>query len=1848
MGNLRRYFVSIILLALFSGAVNTVSAQQLFWVENNNNRIRTSNINGGGTTGGTSSFLTGLSNPLYLTVDESFNYLFYTRGIEDIIQVDLTTGGFISTVITNGAFAGYNDISASANAEGLYVSQFDGGVEFIPYTNGDGGFDVQLDIANLSEPVNIRNDNFGGVAVDDGNELVYVINTDNDRLYRTTDFSGDFVTLIRTYTGPTQIAIDEFNQYVFVVDRFASNDYRIIRTDLNGNNATTIAVSGNEINSIALAINFQQVYYAANDQIIRTDYDGAVGSATVVSNPGADIRDIAIANDFIAPFGYSFLINSDPVSTANQTNFSFTIFNGEVGATYNYTIDDTNGLTAPITGSGTITTSTQTISGIDVSSLDDDIITVSLSLTDVANNTGATVAANTLKDTTPPILSSSIPADGSTGINPDLTFSGIILSFNEDMLINAGSVELRRFFDDLLIESIDVTSSAVGFLSTSDILIIPTVILDPGTEYYVTIPSTAFADLFGNFYAGISNKNDLSFLTQVDFLPPNITNVSIPDNTMIIGDVVTATITVDDDQTDTYTLVSGDIGGYNLGSLTRVNNTTYTATFTVPDGGTDYAASDDIPVNGLALQNSEGETGAIFNGSISQANDLLDANRPDIATVMQTLSNPRNDGQLAYDIVFTEGVMDFDEIDFNFVIVSGSLVSSIGPFVTPISASEYNVVITGITGTGQGALSLGGSANFTDLAGNAYTANVQFPAYDLDDEAPAFNGNATDNLVPTGFDYTVNLDEIGTVEFIVTEDPNMPTVTDIMSGQDASGATAPASGTINVTATGTDFSSTITGLNPNTNYFIYDFAEDALGNTGTIQSTPVATPCAPPTTQASGLIFSNTNANFFDLTWTNGNGDRVLVIAKEGAPTDVDPVVGTTYTANATFGSGDNLGAGNFVVYDGTGNTFTVSGLNDGTVYHFGIYAYNIDGQCYLIPGLTEGHETCAIPAAPAGIVNNEYCEGSPTVQIAVSDVGLPVEWFDAPTGGNLATGVFDGVNGELFTPDDAGTYYAQYTNGNCIGPRSAVTLDEIPTLDPGTISADQTVCSNEVPADLIGTTPTGGNGSFTFLWESSNTGSTGPFVAAAGTNDQQNYSFSGATTQTIWFRRVVDSGPCQEVGNVVEITVNQAPTAVVLAGSASVCSGASTNLTATITGGTAPYSITIDDGIAPFVINDYNSGDDITVTPTVTLSYVVTSVTDANNCNLSGSLSVLPVTITFPPTLVTLSGDASICNGETTNLSVTVTGGTGPFDIEIDNGVGVVSGYNSGDPIPVNPSSTTTYGLVSLTDASGCPGVNLTGNATVVVTQAATASILSGDAGICQGESTDLIVDITGGSDPFTLQIDNGVGTITNYISGQPIPVSPTTNTTYNLVSVIDANNCNSLGISGTAIVTVSTPATSAVLSGGDVICEGESTSLVVNITGGIGPYTLDLQEFGIVNDYVSGTAINVNPTVTTLYFLNTVTDVNNCPASGLSGTVEVTVESLPAAFNLTNTGETVICSGTTNSAAIGLDGSEALISYQLLRDGNTVGAPLTGTGAALNFPTQTEAGVYTITGETEGSCLTQMNGSVTVTLANIPDAAVTIAGNSRNSVCVGDNMVVYTTSAINGATSYEWSFPAGFTAEGGSFTTNSESITVNVGEDAVSGAVTVVGINECGTGTVSPAFNVTVNDSPTAEIQAEDGIILSLETTFSFTSNTTISDVLWDFGDGNTSTQISPAHTYESTGDFQVSLELTNDVGCVGQVRTTVTVIASEIVSIKNVVTPNDDGLNDVLFIERIDRFPGNEVMLLDRWGVEVMSFQDYDNSWDLRIGGNLIPAGNYLCVVKLPNIDEVVSRTVTVIKE
>ncbi|WP_136439672.1 Ig-like domain-containing protein [Pacificoceanicola onchidii] len=135
--------------------------------------------------------------------------------------------------------------------------------------------------------------------------------------------------------------------------------------------------------------------------------DGSLSLTADLSDVAGNPATQATANltkDVAAPSGYSMAFDQDPVNLSNESAASLTLTGGEFGTSFAYTITSDAGGT-PVTGSGTVTSAPQTLSGIDLSGLGDGTLTVTLSLTDTAGNAGGNVTDTTTKDATAPTVS---------------------------------------------------------------------------------------------------------------------------------------------------------------------------------------------------------------------------------------------------------------------------------------------------------------------------------------------------------------------------------------------------------------------------------------------------------------------------------------------------------------------------------------------------------------------------------------------------------------------------------------------------------------------------------------------------------------------------------------------------------------------------------------------------------------------------------------------------------------------------------------------------------------------------------------------------------------------------------------------------------------------------------------------------------------------------------------------------------------------------------------------------------------------------------------------------------------------------------------------------------------------------------------------------------------------------------------------------------------------------------------------------------------------------------------------------------------------------------------------------
>ena len=148
-----------------------------------------------------------------------------------------------------------------------------------------------------------------------------------------------------------------------------------------------------------------------------------------------------------------------------------------------------------------------------------------------------------------------------------------------------------------------------------------------------------------------------------------------------------------------------------------------------------------------------------------------------------------------------------------------------------------------------------------------------------------------------------------------------------------------------------------------------------------------------------------------------------------------------------------------------------------------------------------------------------------------------------------------------------------------------------------------------------------------------------------------------------------------------------QQPQQLILTGSPnqSVCKGSQATLTASLTGGTSPYS---------YSWSNSSTTSSIVVTPSVTTTYSVSGF-DSKGC---GSMSTnIKVTIRnlFKDSLSFKASPLTICISDSSKLIFSYKGGFQPITYSLNQGIGTVN-----DSVYVSPDSTTTY-VLSITD--GC-----------------------------------------------------------------------------------------------------------------------------------------------------------------------------------------------------------------------------------------------------------------------------------------------------------------------------------------------------------------------------------------------------------------------------------------------------------------------------------------------------------------------------------------------------------------
>jgi len=600
--------------------------------------------------------------------------------------------------------------------------------------------------------------------------------------------------------------------------------------------------------------------------------------------------------------------NSDTTKAkvGNEITVSFTA--SEAIATPTATVA---GKVATIAGSGNSYTAKYTM----VSGDTEGVVLFTINVSDVVGNAGTQVTATTnsssiMFDKTLPTVTTYSPTDDATGVS---TTANLVLTLSENMSAGSGNIIIYDS-TDTQIESIPISDAKVTISGTT-VTINPSTSLALNTLHYVNIASGALADGAGNAYTGISDTTSWSFTTVADTTAPTISSITIPNSSMKIGSVVTATITVPS-ETDDYTTgsgaISGTVGGFTLGSLTKTDDTTYTATFTVTEGGTDVASGDDIPVSIKLTDSAGNQMTTAYTTAISQASDPIDANMPTLTTVTIASNNAS-----------TAKAKVGDEITVSFTgnesLTANSIVTIAGKSATVVNTSGniYTAKYTMATGDTTGVVTF--AINFSDSIGNAgtqVTATTNSSSIMFDKTAPTgYTVNFTTDPVNStnktavafsfagaevGTTYNYSIDDTDGGTSAVTGTATISTATESVTAIDVSGLN---DDTLTLTATLTDPTGNVgAGV---TNTVTKDIVSPVI-----TQVTAVVSPTADST---PNYIFSTTEGGTLTMGGSCGSltsttvstGSVTIVLTKTNNSTALDDGTYNNCTVKVTDANGN-------------------------------------------------------------------------------------------------------------------------------------------------------------------------------------------------------------------------------------------------------------------------------------------------------------------------------------------------------------------------------------------------------------------------------------------------------------------------------------------------------------------------------------------------------------------------------------------------------------------------------------------------------------------------------------------------------------------------------------------------------------------------------------------------------------------------------------------------------------------------------------------------------------------------------------------------------------------------------
>jgi len=520
---------------------------------------------------------------------------------------------------------------------------------------------------------------------------------------------------------------------------------------------------------------------------------------------------------------------------------------------------------------------------------------------------------------------------------------------------------------------------------------------------------------------------------------------------------------------------------------------------------------------------------------------------------------------------------------------------------------------------------------------------------------------------------------------------------------------------------------------------------------------------------------------------------------------------------------------------------------------------------------------------------SGSVCEGgSSTFNLVVSVTGsspLSVEILQNGDVNNRLTftGLNAGVNANLAVSPNVTTDYTIYqvNSATCQGAGSGsirISVTPVPILS---VTSPVIVNCTTTSVDLsnyfvdLNTTISGG---ITTYW------------------DDANYTIpisNIVTASKVYYIRKVASGLSTCSGEAAISVVFRSKPAGIVTGGGSVCAGQSTNISASFTGGTAPYSFvygsaTSTSGIqssSGLFSTSVNAGND---------TYTVLGISDASGCAISVSgiaiVALSPsslcggnvVCITSPSAPILFSQVAQ-CGEIKLNWTPQLVDYYS-FTLQFISGNVSSTGTTTGFNTSFSGLSAGNYNVI--VSASNTCGTSSEATLLGVNTSDALTAVVTGGGQVCANQKALLSISLTGTA-PFSVTLSNGTSYI-NQANNFTITVGGLTEN-YTIATMADATGCTNLITStGTDVVGVF-PQNASIAVASKFTSSCESGSFVFSasgVNGGTSPS---------FNWYVNNQLVSLTGTSYSVVGIDTIGDSSFLTISGLANNDAITAQLTP-----------------------------------------------------------------------------------------------------------------------------------------------------------------------------------------------------------------------------------------------------------------------------------------------------------------------------------------------------------------